>query len=508
MSRLETLVAQAKRLRARIWLPASEGRTRLKEFGVALLRVCDVTLSGFAENRIVNRAAALSFSSLLGLGPLIALVMLVSGFALEQTDPEMAVEAINRAIEFIAPQLQSYGEIAGEGGEQGAQSVQLQRLLEQFIEGSRSGAVGVAGVLLLIVIVIQLFTAIEEAFNDIWGVRRGRSWLVRVGMYWTVISLGAVLAIALVALAAAQAYRFTSFARDYAGDGFAQWVLLYGARFGTYALIAAVIAAFYKFIPNTRVTWLASFAGAAFATLSLAVNNALAFFYVERVAMQSALYGSVGIIPVLMIGLFVFWIFLLVGGRVTYAVQNARFRSSMIAWEELSVAAQQSIALLVFAHIGRHFRACRPPLSIDQLAERTGLPLQIINASVTRLGDVGLVTSIPPGEGDSYQAYKYQPAMPLDRLGLLEFKERMESGGDTQGIDLSQLEAADPVARRYHRLLEQARSAFGGLSMEEALQETEAEEQEAPGARESSPSPASGPSQTERRRAATGGRGD
>ena len=50
-----------------------------------------------------------------------------------------------------------------------------------------------------------MFKGVEDAFNDIWGIRLGRSLLMRIVFYWTILTLGAVLFFASVAMLGAGA---------------------------------------------------------------------------------------------------------------------------------------------------------------------------------------------------------------------------------------------------------------------------------------------------------------
>ena len=140
--------------------------------------------------------------------------MLVAGFMLNQRDPAAAVHTPNRVLQFIAPPVAQYEHLAQprrrgpDGGPRPPRppgpSPALVQLINSFVAGSRSGAAGVVGALPLILIVIQLFTSVENAFNAVWGVRRGRSWLLRIVFYWTIVTLGTVLFFAsLTALSAA-----------------------------------------------------------------------------------------------------------------------------------------------------------------------------------------------------------------------------------------------------------------------------------------------------------------
>ena len=83
-------------------------------------------------------------------------------------------------------------------------------------------------------------------------------------------------------------------------------------------MLSAVLATFYRFIPNTLVTWRASFIGAFVALFLIGGNNAMAFaFYSNRVSLYRSLCGSLAIVPVLMFGMYIFWLFVLIDGCVS-----------------------------------------------------------------------------------------------------------------------------------------------------------------------------------------------
>ncbi|HTO04020.1 MAG TPA: YhjD/YihY/BrkB family envelope integrity protein, partial [Opitutus sp.] len=213
-----------------IWQPAQLRKFSPRACLYAVLRVVSITWTAFNETKAVSRAAALSFSSLLGLGPLVAITVLIAGFTLDQKDPTLAATKLGRLISFVAPQVGQFPQTAEEKeaetrardsapSESSAnapdnaappspehpssdtvESVEpepvnprLVELLNNFISGARSGSGGAFGFVAFIVIVLFLFKTVEDAFNEIWGVRSGRSFLMRIVYYWTVLTLGAVL---------------------------------------------------------------------------------------------------------------------------------------------------------------------------------------------------------------------------------------------------------------------------------------------------------------------------
>ncbi len=487
--RLQALAEKSRHIRSRMWKSHLKASSKKEAALYAFLRVAEISWQGISENRIVNRAAALSFSSMLAFAPVIVLMVLVAGFAVDKAGVDTVIDKLDNAIEFIAPQIENLEAIndqenqasgtangiddpASEDPAQNQAMAKVEDLLYSFIEESQQGTVGVAGVMVLILIVIQLFSTIEGAFNDIWGVRRGRSWVTRVGMYWTVITLGAVLVFAGLAILTTELAKLSGNVLE-SYTFLERWISIL-VKATSFTMIICILAVFYRFIPNTLVTWKAAFVGSIFAVICILLNNEFAFFYLERVVLFKSLYGPLSLIPVMMLGMFVFWFIILLGGRVTYAVQNAKFRSNKMAWDELSLSSKESLCLLLFARICRKFRNCETAPTATELAEVAGLPIQLINSSLTMLGKMGLVSSTPPEENSTYQIFRFQPAKPLDRIGLIQFKECFETLGSLPDKDL--FNHHDPLVECFHKLENQALSqAFGERSIQSLLEELDRE---------------------------------
>jgi membrane protein len=414
----------------------------------AILRVLSITWTVFNETKAASRAAALSYSSLLGLGPLVAISMLVAGFVLGSREPVAVIDTINHAIKFVAPQVSQY-EQSSTTGSQAA----LTDLLNGFISASRSGTAGALGSLSLIFIVLMLFTSIENAFNEIWGVRRGRSWLLRVVLYWTIVTLGAVLFFASLTALGAGAFVNVFVEKLPFGSSLLtalRWLL----PIGSVALLVGILTLFYRFVPNTHVFWRAAFCGAIVVTALVFINNLCAFFYIRRVLQSNSLYGPLSLGVILMLGLYVFWLFVLVGGQVSYAVQNAHFRNSQAAWGQLAENMRERLSLVILLAIGRRFQACQEPCDASQLGDLVRVPTQIVNECLNRLVDMKLVTPVPPAKGAASNDYRYQPARPLSHITLQQFKQLDDNyGDDPTGDALSQIE---PLLARYDGELDKA----------------------------------------------------
>ena len=344
----------------------------------AALRVTSITWTVFNETKIPARAAALSFGSLLGLGPLVAIAVLIGGFVLgKDTDPSLIANRLGELMEQVAPQLRQLNSLDAAGNPTSATaSPEVVKVISDIIAAARSGVAGAAGAFSLILIVLLLFKSIEDAFNDIWGVRLGRSLLMRIVFFWTTLTLGAVL--------------------------------------------------FF---------------------------SSLALLYVRRVVLERSLYGSLAIFPVFMLGLYIFWLYVLIGGVISYAVQNVNFRNSQAAWGSLSESMRERLSLVVLLTIGRRFQNCLPATSAAQLGDMLKVPTQILNECLNRLVLMELITTLRPVSGTSATEYLYQPARPLNRISLNEFKNLDDNFGDDPiGQALEQM---DPILHHYNDALEQ-----------------------------------------------------
>lgn len=438
-----------------IWLSSSLNDNSPRGWFYACLRVVSITVTVFAETKVPSRAAALSFSSLLSLGPLIAIAVLVGGFVLgKNDDPNLVANQIGALLEQAAPQLRSLEAAAGTAAAPGeAVNPDLVNLINGFIHSARNGYGGVFGALSLILIVLLMFKAVEDAFNDIWGIRLGRSLLMRIVFYWTILTLGAVLffaAVALLGAGAAVSVFNESLARLPGGAGLVT-ALRWSLPAFSMCLLACILTLVYRVIPNTHVFWRAAFVGAAVVAALLMLNNLVAFFYVRRVILTQNLYGQLAVPLVLMLGLWVFWLYVLIGGVISYAVQNVHFRNSQAAWGQLTESMRERLSLVVLLTIGRRFQDCLPPVTASALGDLLQVPTQILNECINRLADMQLITTLRPAPNTPATEHRYQPARPLSRITLLEFKHLDDNfGHDPVG---QTLERIDPILGEYEQAL-------------------------------------------------------
>jgi membrane protein len=431
----------------------------------AFLRVVSISCATFTQTKTASRAADLSFSSMLGLGPLTAIAILVASTVFGGRNPHLAVDLLQRLISFVAPQLNQYDTQAAAGPV--SVNPDLVALLNGFIRGARSSTVGWVGAVSLVLVVLFLFKSIEDVFNDIWGVRRGRTILMRVVFYWALVTLGGLIFFAAVTIVGAGPFLNVIVERLPFGAEIVRMIKR-SLPAASFLLLVAVLAAFYRAIPNTRVRWVAALTGAVVVALLLTANNYLQFLYLRRVLLTKSLFGSLGIIPLLIFGLYVFWLIVLVGGQISYAVQNVDVRESKLAWSHLSAANRERLSLAVLMAICRRFHAGGPAITASELSSTVRLPAQVLNECLNLIIDLGFVAQVPAPPGGGSAEACYRPARPLSQISLLQFKAAADNHGADPGGD--SLGWGDPIVSSFGSALDAVgKEAIFSRSVEDLL---------------------------------------
>ncbi len=440
-------------MRKEIWELEHLGRRTVRARMYHFLRILTLTWQGLKRNQLPMQSAALTFYSSIGIGPLIAFGIMISGFLLDKdiadpnADPQdsAVVEKITDIIEFVAPQVAVSVDTAGTGETKTELAPELLELINNFSSVAKSGTVGVIGTLVLLFICLRVLTSIETSFNTLWGVTQGRNFTERVVTYWTFISLGAVIGTAAISLQILKA--FLQFTKTLPFGTTVETVITFFAPVIVFMMIVLLIAAFLRFIPNTQVQWRPAMIGALIVVGLLQIYKMLSFLYVQQVVSNKSLYGSVGIIVVLMLGLYVFWLLILLGGQVTYAVQNADFLTNENAWQKTSERARELISLSVLILVIKRFKGSYPPIRASELHKKLRIPSHILNTSIQRLCAIGYLSKIEDTSSEDVRDHAYQPGCPPENITLADFKQSIETYGNDEGSDL--VSSSDPAIQTY-----------------------------------------------------------
>jgi membrane protein len=152
------------------------------------------------------------------------------------------------------------------------------------------------------------------------------------------------------------------------------------------------------------------------------LNNLFGFLYVSRFVSNSKIYGSLGLIPVFMIGIYFSWLILLFGAQVAYAFQNrAAYLQDKLA-ENVNQRGREFVALRLMTCIGQRFQRGLPPVTIQEISTELGIPTRLAQQVLHTLLAAQLVTETAGAES------AYAPARPLEAINAHHILQAMRTG--------------------------------------------------------------------------------
>jgi membrane protein len=370
--------------------------------------------TSFVRNRCPVRASALAYASLLALVPMLAVVASVAVSLLKKDGEERSKQLIETLVSSLTtPTVSADPGAAARGNADSARADAARREIvervNEYVNSVRSGTIGATGMVVLLFMAIGMLSRIEDTFNDIWGVTRGRNWFSRVVQYWAALTLGPLLLMCALALTSSPFFATTKRAIEALPLGAGE-ALMFAFKFLPFVIMGGAFMVFYQLMPNTRVDWRAALVGGVVGGTLWQVNNLLSVFYVSRVVSHEKIYGSLGMVPVVMIGLYLSWMILLFGAQVAYVFQNRQAFLSERAALRITEAGREFIALRVMTMVGLRFREGRSAPTSSEIARALSVPSQLTSKVVEALISADLLREISGAE------HGYLPARPLNAM--------------------------------------------------------------------------------------------
>ncbi|MSU60988.1 MAG: YihY family inner membrane protein [Pedosphaera sp.] len=413
---------------------------------------CVRVLHGFNRNRCSTRAAALTFTTVLALVPILA-VMLSISTAFAQKDSANLRKLVTDTIETTAPQLK---EIEG--------VTKVIDLIFSSIENFKSGSLGVTAVLALIFVAISLLSSIETTLNDIWGVSRGRTWAARVVHYWAAITLGPMLLLAAAGVATSSQlpvfrHMLEVLSTEYR-MGFVADVLNFGTSyFLPFLILSGALTAMYALLPNTKVQWQAALAGALVAGALVQLNSTSNILYASRVTRDKSIYGGLAALPLFLVGLYLSWTIVLLGAQVAYAFQNRRAYIQDRRADLINQRGREFIALRLMALIGHAHQTGAKPPTASQMAQNLGLPPRLTSELLSAFAGASLTLETNGTE------HGFAPARPLSQITVHEILQSLRRGQGREPVTSAD-NFREALRTEYEKVAEAERQIGASITLE------------------------------------------
>ncbi len=282
------------------------------------------------------------------------------------------------------------------------------RSVESYVLGfsKNAGKLTVVGVIVLVVSLLITLTSIEATFNRIWRVPTSRPNLSRVMVYWTVMTFGALLAAASLAVSA----RFFALAifQTLPGQWLEHWLLRLTPTFIVYVVLVVI----YRVLPHRTIHWRYAALGALLAAVLTEAVKLAAGSYLGSFGTYEKIYGTLALIPIFLGWVYFSWVSILLGASLASSLSAFRYQP---ASQRLPLGYELYGLLRL---IGRfdEYRSRGKGLHLDDIRQlEPMLTDALVQQMLQQLSEIGLLSRAESGE--------WLLARDLDNLTLAELYE-------------------------------------------------------------------------------------
>lgn len=387
-----------------IWRVTDEEATPLQHRIYACIKIVLLSIRQFTADRIPVRASALTYSTLLSIIPILALLFAIArGLGFDALmENQFRTSVTQQQAELIITWVNSY------------------------LEHAQSGIFIGVGLIMLLWTVLILTDNIERSFNAIWQVKHPRTVFRKITDYFSMLLLLPLL----IVISSGLTIFMTTYVKQMDNYLLLGPVLKFLVRMIPYTLTWGMFIGLFVFIPNTKVRLSHAIlpgllAGSAF--------QAFQYFYINSqiwVSNYNAIYGSFAAIPMFLLWTQISWTICLLGAEMSYISQNLDAFSFDKETENISRRYHDFFCTIILAAICKRFEQIQVPYTAEELSREHRIPIRLTKRILYELQDMHLIYEAVSDEKG--RDITYIPGVDINRLtvGMLLTKLDMNGSED------------------------------------------------------------------------------
>jgi membrane protein len=377
-----------------------------KSFLIKQLRIIILAFRGYDEDRCLIRASSLTFYTLLSIVPVAAMFFGVAkgfGFA-KRLEKEL------------------YDKFPG----QEEVLSQVINFANSLLEQTQGGLIAGIGLLVLFWSVLKVLGHIEMALNDIWEIKKQRSWGRKFSDYLSIMLISPILVLMSGSATVFITTQVTQISQKVELLGVISPLISFLLKFTPYVLIWALFTILYIIMPNTKVNFKAGLLGGVVAgTLYQIAQGAYISFQIGA-AKYNAIYGSFAALPLFLMWVQISWWIVLFGAELSFANQNVDTYEYEPDSLKVSPGFKKLLTLQIAQLLVKKFANGDKPLTDIQISGQLEMPIRLVHNILFDLVASGLVSEIQTNQD---KEIAYQPACDINRLSIQYVLEALEQSG-------------------------------------------------------------------------------
>lgn len=403
-------------LKVGIWHVRHDDVSPWLYFTYSIIKKVLLAIERATTKRMVASASALTYSTLLAIVPIMAVVFAIArGFGYNKYIESWFRDA-------LASQPQVADVIIG--------------FVNSYLVHTKSGVFLGIGLIFMLCTVIMLINNIEQTFNYIWQVKKPRSVFRTITDYMAMFLLVPII----IVVTSGISIFVATLLDNIEGYELLAPLMRFLIDLMPYIFMSAVFIALYLFMPNTKVKLGCVVVPGILAGVAM---QGLQFVYIHSqiwVSSYNAIYGSFAALPLFMLWVQISWTICLFGAELCYTNQNLEDFAFRAKTEDISHRYRMMLSVMLASLICKRFEEGGKPYTALELKLKTGIPVRIVNDLLYELICVNIITEISCDEkGDES---RFQPAESTTRLSVGTLLDRLESKGKwTIELDMHKLDS-------------------------------------------------------------------
>ncbi len=390
------------------------------------------------EDRAGQMAAALAFRTIFGLVPVSVIGLLIFRVFGGVERFESFVRDLLAAVQFdtvsMPPGSDPGSAEAIQNG--GALLDRVSELIQQINAQVNFESIGMVGLLVLVWAAIGMMTTIERSFNTICRASENRPLSRRVPLYGFTIIIGP----ALLYLSFFLDKRFQEIVTQFA-DKLGPWATSSISAIGLITSLGTTwlfIMLLYVSVPNTRMKVSAAALGSLVTAVCWSIGARVLGAYISTIfgkgANYSVLYGTLGLIPVFLLWVYLMWIIVLFGLELTSALQAVGMRMVRSIPDRPNVPPVMDPALVLpmLRVVAERFEHGEPT-DARQIMEQTHISERAIELVLATLAVHGVLHRIEPNERPTFSLAR--PPAKIALAEVVDYTQRLLGSKDAIGPD-------------------------------------------------------------------------
>lgn len=369
-----------------------------------ILKTIIIAVRRFTQDRIINKASALTYSTLLSIAPILAIVFAIAkGFGL--------ADLVENEIRYSMS----------------GQSVAAEAILQMantYLANTRNGIFIGVGIVLLLWTVINLIMNIEITFNRIWEVKQGRSLYRKVTDYFSMLLLLPLL----IVVSAGLSIFMSTMVKNMTDFVILAPIAQFLVRLIPFVLTWLMFMGLYVYMPNTRVKLKHAFISGVIAGTAYQVFQYLYIGSQIWVSKYNAIYGSFAAIPLFLLWLQISWTICLFGAELAYAGQNIRNFNFEHDTKHVSRRYRDFICILIMSLICKRFERHEDPYTAEELSQQNQIPIRLVHQVLYRLQEIQLIHEVVSGDTKSKEL-AYSPSVDIHYLSVAVLLDKLDKFG-------------------------------------------------------------------------------